>query len=317
MVHVACQEGRHRISMTATISALQSAHMTRPSVAADAVWQPASTVEDDDFTLIRRVAAKDRQAFEILYRRYARRLNSYLSRLLRQPEVVEEVLDDIMLVVWQHASRFDYTSRLSTWIFGIAYHKALKARARASKESIDALPDTPEWSEQDDPEGIMSRQELGHTLTRALEALPPEQRAVVELTFYHECSYQEIAAIAKCPVNTVKTRMFHARRRLAQLLADLGIYHSTLAGLTRGDDCCLDQRSTQAGVRCSGDDAHIVAGGARDRRPGHRASAHVQVFQSAAAPTASVGSSVPSVPPLRAAMPGMLRMSRASVSANS
>jgi RNA polymerase sigma factor (sigma-70 family) len=212
--------------MTAIISVLRSVRMTRSSVAADAVRQPMSSGEDDDFTLIRRVAAKDRQAFEILYHRYARRLYGYLSKLLRQPEVVEEVFDDIMLVVWQNASRFDYTSRLSTWIFGIAYQKILKARTRAAKESTDVLPETPEWNDQDDPEGIMTRQELGHTLARALEALSPEQRAVVELTFYHEYSYQEIAAITKCPVNTVKTRMFHARRRLAQLLAGLGICRS-------------------------------------------------------------------------------------------
>jgi RNA polymerase sigma-70 factor (ECF subfamily) len=193
------------------------------SVAVDAVWQPVSTIEADDVTLIRRVAAKDRLAFEVLYHRYARRLYGYLLKLLRQPQVVEEVVDDIMLVVWQNASRFDYTSRLSTWIFGIAYHKALKALARASKEPTDPLPETPKWSDQHDPEGIMARQELGHTLARALEALSLEQRAVVELTFYHECSYQEIAAITRCPVNTVKTRLFHARRRLAQLLAGLGV----------------------------------------------------------------------------------------------
>jgi RNA polymerase sigma-70 factor (ECF subfamily) len=68
----------------------------------------------------------------------------------------------------------------------------------------------------------MMRQELGKTLARAIETLSPEQRAVVELTYYHEHSYQEIAEITGCPVNTVKTRMFHARRRLAQLLAGLG-----------------------------------------------------------------------------------------------
>jgi RNA polymerase sigma factor (sigma-70 family) len=68
----------------------------------------------------------------------------------------------------------------------------------------------------------MMRQELGEALARALERLPPDQRAVVELTFYHEHSYREIAEITGCPVNTVKTRMFHARRRLAQLLAGLG-----------------------------------------------------------------------------------------------
>jgi RNA polymerase sigma-70 factor (ECF subfamily) len=94
---------------------------------------------------------------------------------------------------------------------GIAHHKAL---ARSSKAPADALPATPEWSDQEGPEGVVTRQELGPILTRALDALPPEQRVVVELTFYHGCTYREVAAITGCPVNTVKTRMFHARRRL-------------------------------------------------------------------------------------------------------
>jgi RNA polymerase sigma factor (sigma-70 family) len=213
--------------MAATVAALQNARMTSPSATADAAQQPSPTLEEDDLILIRRVAAKDRQAFETLYHRYARRLYGYLAKFIRQPEVVEEVLNDVMLVLWQNASRFDNTSRLSTWILGIAHHKALKALARSSKPPADALPTTPEWSDREDPEGVVIRQELGHILTRALDALPPEQRAVVELTFYHGCSYREVAAITGCPVNTVKTRMFHARRRLVQLLARLGIHHSS------------------------------------------------------------------------------------------
>ena len=83
-------------------------------------------------------------------------------------------------------------------------------RARAAKQPPD-IPVTPEWSSQDDPEGAMTQQELSHMIAYALETLPPQQRAVVELAFYHEHAYQEIAVITGCPVNTVKTRMFHAR----------------------------------------------------------------------------------------------------------
>src|SRR5262245_28468075 len=87
----------------------------------------SSRLEDNDPDLIRRVAGKDRRAFELLYQRYAQRIHRYLSRFISQPDVVEEVLDDVMLVIWQNASRFNHTSRLSTWIFGIAHFKALKA----------------------------------------------------------------------------------------------------------------------------------------------------------------------------------------------
>jgi RNA polymerase sigma-70 factor (ECF subfamily) len=214
--------------MTAITVSVQAVPTADPSVLADVARQPEPPREHDDFVLIHRVAAKDRQAFEILYQRYARRLYGYILRFIRQPEVVEEVLDDVMLVIWQNASRFDHSSRLSTWIFGIAHHKALKALARSSRERLNILPPARAWSDVDDPEGIMTRQELGQMLAQALEALSPEQRAVVELTYYHEHSYQEIAAITGCPVNTVKTRMFHARRHLAQLLAGLGLRRNTV-----------------------------------------------------------------------------------------
>jgi RNA polymerase sigma-70 factor (ECF subfamily) len=79
-----------------------------------------------------------------------------------------------------------------------------------------------DWVDTEGPEGVVTRQEFCRTLTHALATLSPEQRAVVELTYYHAYSYQEIAEITGCPVNTVKTRMFHARRRLAQLLGGLG-----------------------------------------------------------------------------------------------
>jgi RNA polymerase sigma factor (sigma-70 family) len=204
--------------MPASPLSFQNARMSGQSGVASPARQPSPSLEEDDRILIRRVAVKDRQAFEILYHRYAQRLYRYLSKLISQRELIEEVLDDAMLVVWQNAARFNHTSRLSTWMFGIAYHKALKALARSSNQSRDvplAMPD--DCIDREGPEGAMTRQELHNTLGRALETLPPELRAVVELTFYHGCSYQEIAEITGCPVNTVKTRMFHARRRLAQV----------------------------------------------------------------------------------------------------
>ena len=72
------------------------------------------------------------------------------------------------------------------------------------------------------PEGHLQRKELRTRLSEALIALSPEHRAVIELTYYEGCTYREIAAIVGCPIDTVKTRMFHARRRLKALLADRG-----------------------------------------------------------------------------------------------
>jgi RNA polymerase sigma-70 factor, ECF subfamily len=166
--------------MSARAFSSQNTRMTSPSVRARAAPPPTPLHEDDDGALIRRVAGQDRQAFEILYHRYAPRLYRYLSKLIRQRELVEEVLDDAMFVVWQTAARFNHTSRLSTWMFGIAYHKALKALARSSNQSCDvplAMPDA--WIDREGPDGAMTRQELHSTLARALETLPPELRAVL------------------------------------------------------------------------------------------------------------------------------------------
>jgi RNA polymerase sigma factor (sigma-70 family) len=184
---------------------------------------------DDEHTLLRRVAAKDRKAFEALYHLYYRRLFGYLLKITRRAEVVEEVLNDVMLAIWKGAASFDGRSRPSTWIFGIAYHKALKALAQQLRQPKEPGEETegPEPVDHEEPERLAVRRELATVLGRALGALPPDQRAVVELTYYYGLAYQEISEIVGCPVNTVKTRMFHARRRLRALLPGLGISSHT------------------------------------------------------------------------------------------
>jgi len=173
----------------------------------------------DELTLLRRVATKDRKAFEALYNLYYRRLFGYLLKLTRR---AEEVLNDVMLAIWKGAASFDGRSRPSTWIFGIAYHKGLKALARRPAE-VDGDSEGPEPVDRDEPESLAARRELAGVLGRALGSLSPEQRAVVELTYYYGLAYPEIAEIVGCPVNTVKTRMFHARRRLKELLPGMGV----------------------------------------------------------------------------------------------
>jgi len=212
--------------MTYTAPFLRKANTTPPRGAAGKErW---AVPMDEDLVLMRRVAAGDRQAFEMLYRRYAPRLAGYLTKLLHQHELVEEALDDVMLVVWQNAARFDPTARFSTWLFGIAHNKAMKAWGRSANKPLPLPPVRHEAeNDQGNPEQILTDQERDRTLVQALQSLSPEQRAVVELTFYHACSYQEIAEITGCPVNTVKTHMFHARRRLAQYLEALGLRHSS------------------------------------------------------------------------------------------
>jgi len=172
----------------------------------------------DERELLERIKAHDMDAFERLYRIYQPRLTRFLVNLVKRPQLVEEVLDDTMMVVWQTAGNFRGTSKLSTWVFAIAYRKALKARAR--------WPDPLENEERDSrvsndpsPDAELERSRVHDALTRAMDALSTEQRAVVDLTYFHGLGYRDIAEILSCPVDTVKTRMFHARRRLKQALS--------------------------------------------------------------------------------------------------
>jgi RNA polymerase sigma-70 factor (ECF subfamily) len=172
----------------------------------------------DESELVRRVGEGDRLAFQALYRAYFHRLARFLDRMTRNVPLMEEIINDTMLVVWQKAGSYDGSSKVSTWIFGIAYRQALKA-IRGLDEPVEALEERPgeEWHE---PEHATAARELQRGVSKALDALSMEQRVVVSLTYYHGMAYQEIAETMGCPVNTVKTRMFHARQRLRDMLSD-------------------------------------------------------------------------------------------------
>ncbi len=179
----------------------------------------------DDSMLMAGVAAEEMDAFEVLYRRYHPRLVRFLDGMTRRPALVEEILDDTMLVVWRRAHTWLPTAKVSTWIFGIAYRQALKALRQVddavefhdTDEQADASDDNPSSAS---PDGVLQQQQVRIQLDRALCVLSPEQRAVIQMTYYLGYSCRDIAQVMDCPVDTVKTRMFYARRRLRTLLGD-------------------------------------------------------------------------------------------------
>ncbi|HEY4040088.1 MAG TPA: sigma-70 family RNA polymerase sigma factor [Burkholderiaceae bacterium] len=178
----------------------------------------ADEATSDEAVLLRRIASGDRDAFETLYRGYFPRLTRFLERVMRRPHAVEEVLNDTMLVVWRKAATFNGQSKVSTWIFSIAFRKALKAVKRFD----DPMESDTQVFESTlpGPEGLLMQKQRGALLLKQIGRMSAEHRAVIELTYYHGCAYREIAEIMGCPVDTVKTRMFHARRRLRQFLSD-------------------------------------------------------------------------------------------------
>jgi RNA polymerase sigma-70 factor (ECF subfamily) len=172
-----------------------------------------------DAQLLDRVAQGDTGAFESLFRRYRPRLRRYLDRRTRAPELVDEIVNDTMMVVWRRAASFDLRSCASTWIIGIARRVGLKATASARPPAEPCEGERADESAA--PELRFEQRERQSRLADALRALSAEQRTVIELAYFKGMSCREIAGVLGCPPDTVKTRMFHARRRLKVLLAHL------------------------------------------------------------------------------------------------
>ncbi|HEY0342369.1 MAG TPA: RNA polymerase sigma factor [Steroidobacteraceae bacterium] len=170
--------------------------------------------------LISRIAQGDRKAFEELYGLYHRRLSRFLTRLTKRYDVAEEVINDTFYIVWRKAGDFRGESQPSTWILGIAYRKARNAFRSSSRILAVENPDAPLPPLTSDES--LRTEELRDWLSQALVQLPVEQRLAVELCYQLGYSCEEISTIMSCPVNTVKTRLFHARAKLQKLLPALG-----------------------------------------------------------------------------------------------
>ncbi|HET9835349.1 MAG TPA: sigma-70 family RNA polymerase sigma factor [Rhodanobacteraceae bacterium] len=180
----------------------------------------ADAAAGDEAALIARVASRDQGAFESLYRAYYPRLRHFLLGMMRRSSLIEDVLDETMLVVWRKARTYNHASRLSTWIFAIAYRQSLKA-LRHGGDVLEHADADHLHSPGRGPDDELQRQQVSGRLQAAIAALSAEHRAVIELTYYQGYACREIAAIMHCPVDTVKTRMFYARRRLKTLLVTL------------------------------------------------------------------------------------------------
>jgi RNA polymerase sigma-70 factor (ECF subfamily) len=168
-----------------------------------------------ELQLLRRIVDRDRTAFTELYMLYHPRLARFLARMISQRDLIESIINETLWIVWQKCANFHGHSRVSTWIFGIAYRSGLKLVRKFG--SLRPLPEREEPLAPD----VLLMTENWQWLTRAMEELPLEQRTVLELCYLGGHSCEEIAAIMLCPVNTVKTRMFHARTKLRRSLPRL------------------------------------------------------------------------------------------------
>jgi RNA polymerase sigma-70 factor (ECF subfamily) len=172
------------------------------------------TTDSEERALLGRIAAGDRAAFDAFYHAYARRVLAFVREMVHAPDLAEEVASDVMVAVWKSAARYAGRSRVMSWVLGIAHHKAVDALRRRgdSFAPIDQL--LPSDAISDAPEAMLIALEDRTSLDRALLSLSPQHRAVLQLMYAFDCSQNEIADIVACPLATVKTRVFYAKRNL-------------------------------------------------------------------------------------------------------
>ena len=176
-----------------------------------------------DEVLIGRIAKGDRLAMQVLFARHHVRVYRFVLRLVSNPSVAEDLISEVFLDVWRQADRFEGRSAVSTWMLAIARFKALSALRKKPDEELDeetaeAIEDT-----SDNPEVALEKKDKSAVLRQCLEKLSPEHKEIIDLVYYHEKSVEEVAEIVGIPENTVKTRMFYARKKLAELLQAAGV----------------------------------------------------------------------------------------------
>jgi RNA polymerase sigma-70 factor (ECF subfamily) len=183
----------------------------------------SADAETSDQTLVGLIAQGDKDAMQVLFGRHNVRVFRFLMRLVDGEATAQDLVSEVFIEVWRNAGQFEARSQVATWLLGIARHKALSARRRRSTEELD--DDAIELIEDpsDNPEVTLQKTERSEILRDCLEQLSPAHREIIDLVYYHERTIDDVAEIIGIPPNTVKTRMFYARKRIGELLAARGL----------------------------------------------------------------------------------------------
>lgn len=181
-----------------------------------------------DETLLGLVAQGDKDAVRVLFARHNVRVFRFLLRLVGDEAMAEDLLNEVFIDVWRNAGSFAARSQVTTWILAIARYKALAALRRRSFAQLDDETSESMEDPADDPEIAVQKTERSALLQDCLRQLSVAHREVVDLVYYHEQSIDEAAHIIGVPPGTVKTRVFYARKRIAELMAERGVERAWL-----------------------------------------------------------------------------------------
>ena len=187
-----------------------------------------TTLLDTDMSLVRRMAAGDEEALRALYAAYGRRLFAYAIRLTGCPAVAEEVLQDSLLAAWKGARGFRGQARAVTWLLGIVHHQALNATRRKHWPGVGLEEALDVADHRSTPDARAEAAERRQVLATAMDALSTDHRCVLELVFYQGLSLAEAAAVCRCPLGTVKSRLSYAKAHLRRALAQAGVREEDL-----------------------------------------------------------------------------------------
>ena len=192
---------------------------TRMGWAAASPARAAATETSSDEVVIRRIADGDQLAMRTLFARYRVAIYRWLLRLVSDEALAEDLLSDVFLDVWRKAASFEARSSVSTWLLAIARYKALSARRRQPHAELNDELASTVADPADDPELALQKKDRAELLRQSLAKLSREHGEVIDLVYYHGKSVKEVAEIIGINEATVKTRMFYARKKLAELVA--------------------------------------------------------------------------------------------------
>jgi RNA polymerase sigma-70 factor (ECF subfamily) len=170
-----------------------------------------------DLSLVKRIVARDEDALRELYGIYGQRLYAYALHLTGVPATAEDVVQEVLIIVWKNVHRFRAEGRLLAWLLGIAHHTAMKSLRHSPQPITDAM-ETTMATEDPTPEEKLQKQEQAQWVQQGMKSLSPDHRAVLELIFYQGLSLSEAAQVCNCPPGTIKSRLNYARKHLRGIL---------------------------------------------------------------------------------------------------
>ena len=181
--------------------------------------QVQDTPEPDD-ALLQRIGEKEIAAMEILYRRYENMVYRFALKKLNNEFEAAEIVNTVMLEVWNSASSFAGRAKVSTWLIGIAHHRIvdLLRKRKSSHVSIDDIEPMVDTRDNADMLKVVAAGQARWLIDICLERLSGDHKQVMQLLFFMEQTYEEIATAMACSIGTVKSRVFHAKKQLKQCL---------------------------------------------------------------------------------------------------